>query len=742
MSQINPKALVTVREYFAMEALIRDRPSLANMEKAVQLFPSCAIFWTSYLDFLLENPEKAFKVAGRAVEGCPHIDLWRRYLSLGKSLFRLPQIFPIYEKAVVEVGCDPKAVDFWVEYLYLLRAIFNTQLMAQFNLEDPALLPLGSFLLPLSSNRPPGLTDDMVDLESIKSMSDANMRPTIQSIREIFQNALCVPMERIDAVWDEYQAFEQVIASAMTHIAQSMPVMPGMPPPPAAMASVQCSKLLSEYSNRWIQSKQALKSISRIYAPINMYFAPIPLDASTADVLRANVLGWRRVIDWEKSNPLKLNYARFQSRMATVFKQCLMSNVYVAEFWFDLFVSRLSADGYIAGLSVLHQAIDEYLVNDVMLRLVVALIHEETGDAEKAVEWLEQSLVYFETVAKKPVPSLLVHMLKLKLRCFGAVHARSTFLQFLEKKSMHLSHYGVFLTFARLEQRALCNKSNFRKVLELGIALFARDSNAVSALTSVLNEEEESGDSISLDQISPPKILALDVDSARKALQYGNMWPHSSGEEYDVGKSPAAQLDLIEIDADEAVIAGTPLRPDTSRMSSYKPGLEYDSPDGPEGTAGGSSSSNGEDRLRSVPASLKTLVHILPRCEPGSVAETDSILKALQTMDLPALSVASMKLLRFEEDPTVDRIRRERDAAASALVGFGGDNSAGSLKRLILPHEEKSGNEQFGFLHHIKSDGIADDDKGGQRDFLSALAANIHRERINYKRHKLLTPLV
>jgi hypothetical protein len=709
MSPINPKATATVRDYLTIETLIRERPSLANMERAVQLFPSCVMFWTSYLDFLIENPEKAYKIAGKAVENCAHVDLWRRYLALGKSLYRLPQLFPIYEKAVGEIGCDPKCVDFWIEYLYLLRAIFNTQLLVQYQVEDASRLPLGAYLLPLSSVRPPGLSEDLLDMEGINMMAETGVRPTIQLIRDVFQNALSVPMERIDSVWDEYQAFEQVIASAMNHMAQSIPVMPGMPPPPAALASVQCSKLLSEYSNRWIQSKQALKDVSRIYANVNMYFAPIPLESGTAEALRVNVLGWRRVLEWEKANPLKLNYMRFQARMAMVFKQCLMSNVYVSEFWFELFVARLCSEGYDGGLAVLHKGISEYLVNDVMLRVVVAMIYEETNEIDRAVNWLEDSLTFFETVVKRPAPSLLIHLVKLRMRSVGPMQARTTFMEYMHRKSIHVSHYGVFVEFSQLEKRALGNPENASTILELGKALFVDNPEALAALT-------RSDDEIS----PPPKLLSWDVKQAREHLRMGAMWPISYLDETPV----TSTLDLIDIDGDDPVLSGNPLRPDPSRMNSYKPGMEYDGP---------SESAAGEDKFKSVPGSLRYLVNMLPRCEPGAVAETDSILKSLQTLDLPALNVANIRY-RFEDDPQLDRIRRDRETGQTETsAGQGGAN----LKRLIMPSEDKV-KDQYGVI--IKSDYI--DDERNQREFLSALAANIHRERINYKRHKLLTSIV
>ena len=708
---INPKAAVTVGDYLTVERLVRDRPSVSNLEKAVQIFPSSAMFWSAYLDFLIENPEKAFKVAERAVAVCMHIDVWKRYLNLAKSTNRLQAFFRIYEKAVGEIGTDPRSVDFWLEYLYLLRLIFNLQMLASFNTEDPSKLPPTAFLLPLSPVTPPGLTEDMLDPEGLKLIA---VKPSVGSIREIFQNALSIPMERLDGVWDEYQAFEQVVANAMNALAAAIPSMPGMPPPPQAMASAQATKLIAEYSNRWIQSKQGMKEIHRIYASINMYFAPIPLDKTTAETVKGNVLAWRRVLGYEKTNPFKLNFKRFETRMTFVFKQCLMSNCYVSEFWIEYFIWTLSVKGYADALVILEQAVAEYLANDVLLRLVISYVLEETGDSAKAVSFYQESLEYF-AATKRPVPSLLMHFIRFQGRCFSAIHARTVFLNFLKNKSIHLNE-EVFIAFAKLELRVFANAPGAIRVLEMGRAHFATNAvalNAIQCSLADLKSDLHSESSMLETEYSGRKrlvgtrqILSLPFSDAQSALRFRNMWPTNE-------KAPITEDadKVIEIDDEErGGKVGGMRRPDVARMQPFRQTMDYE---------------DSNDKFKALPKSLKVLVDLLPRCGSDTVPDTDGVLKILQQMELPPISIATFK--RLEEDPQLDQIRRERDEAG---VAKGGAN----LKRLHMDEKKKDDDVI------IKSDLI--DDEKAQRDFLSALASNIHRERVYYKRHKLVAPVV
>ena len=699
----NPKARVTVADYVTLERLIRERPSLTTLEKAVQLFPTCAMFWITYLEFLDETPDKALKIAERAVLHCPHLDLWKRYLSLSKSALRLPDFFPIYSKALNDIGNDYQAIDFWLEYTYFLRAVFNLQTLSQYNVDDPSLLPPNAFLLPLSPVLPPGITEEMIDIEGLKLVAE---RPSIASIRDVFQTALSVPMERIDSIWDEYQAFEQVVATAMNAMAQSIPVFPGMPPPPAALASIQATKMLSEYSNRWIQSKQGLREVNRLFSTVNLYFAPIPLDSTTATTLQPNILKWREIIKHEKSNPLKLNFKRFSSRLEFVLKQCLMANVYVSEFWYELFIWKLSCCGFEDAIGVLQKAVNEYLTSDPTLRIVLALVYEETGHVMRSKEYLEQSLEHFDALGIS-VPALFMHNVRFSIRCLGAVHGRNVFLDALRQRSRHLSP-SVVIAFSRLEWFSLQNARGALSVLELGTGIYPEDSEfrreseiLKSHIASATDDGTHKGFNHQI------HLFESDTTDIHGEITRGFMTSlRNSAQE----NGEMVELDMVEDDGRDT---GGVLRPEITRMQSYKPGMDYD--EGPIDS--GKTRPGSKSGLAS---SLRALAAVLPTCE-GHVPDTDTVLRALQVMRLPAIAVASLK--RFEEDDHIESLRRERETTGGSAATPEGE----TLKRLI-------GDEKLDDIF-IKAD-LLDDEKD-QRDFLSALTANIHRERINYKRHKL-----
>ena len=683
-------SVTVVGDYLKIEKLVRERPSVSNFEKAITIFPTSVMFWSSYLDFLLENPEKALRVAERAVVTCVHIDMWKRYFALIKSVSRVQGFFNLYEKALAAIGPDSKSTDIWLEYLYILRVIFNTQMLASFNMthaDDASRLPPTAFLIPMAAAPPPGLTEDMVHPEG--GISEIAIKPTVALIREVFQNALSVPMERIDAIWDDYQAFEQVVASALGAMAAAIPVMPGMPSPPQAQAAMQAAKLLAEFSNRWILSKQGLKQISRIYTSVNLYFAPIPLERASAELVKANILAWRRVLSYEKSNPFKLNAGRFHTRMVFVFRQCLMSNCFVSEFWLEYFTWSLATRGFQEGVSILEKAVYQFLANDVLLRLVIAYVYEETEDMDEADKVFRDALAHFTSI-NRPVPSLLLQYIRFKGRCGSTTHARTAFLDALTTNSIHINE-EVCIAFGLLELRVFANPVAAVRVLKMTLAKYEHDASAKAAVEAALNE------------------LLVDLGEKSRTERVGGILECEFAEAQErfksLGKGREETEGAIEID-DETYTAGGMRRPDTTRMQPFKQAMEYEE--------GGDSI-----KIGSIAKSLKTLLQILPRCGSETVPETDNVLKALQKLELPAISVATYK--RLDEDPLIVQMRREREEAGKSMA---------NLKRLQMDDEKKDDDVI------IKSD-LADEDRA-QREFLTALASNIHRERVYYKRHKLV----
>ena len=479
----------------------------------------------------------------------------------------------------------------------------------------------------------------------------------------------------------------------MVAMAQNMPTIGGQPPP-AMLAGVQASKLLTEYSTRWGQSKQGLKELERIYANVNAYFAPLPLDSASAETVRMNIIAWRRVVAFEKGNPFKLPYSRFRSRMDWVLSQCLVSNVYVSEFWIEKAVWTLFHDGMVAALSVLESAVREFLAHDVLLRLLIACLYEEKGYIVRAQSIFVDSLAHF-SVYKKSAPALWMHYIRFSARCLSKVHARTILLDHYASASVHLD-CRVMCAFAKLELRCFNSPNNAVKILELAHGKFATEDSRV-----LLQETWNEVNGTTRDYGLTSALLSRPMKDVEECVLETELMSlvqtSSSGMDEDA---------IVDISGDDNRKGGGVYRPELSKMMSFRPGVDE------LGTSSTRDMSN-------VPKSLLSLVELLPRITRSTVPDTDVILGRIQRAVLPPVSVSK----RLEDDSQMETIRRQREE-----------------KRLLASAEiaKKAPADDGDGGVVIKSDLYLEEERD-QRQFLSALATNIHRERVYYKRHKLIT---
>jgi len=94
-------------------------------ERVLQVFPTSGRHWLSYANtFVAENRKpKAIGVLQRALQHCPHVDLWRAFLIHFVGLTKdHAEIAKAYERAVECIGQDIAANAVWSDYIAFLKS--------------------------------------------------------------------------------------------------------------------------------------------------------------------------------------------------------------------------------------------------------------------------------------------------------------------------------------------------------------------------------------------------------------------------------------------------------------------------------------------------------------------------------------------------------------------------------------------------------------------------------------------
>ena len=724
---------VTILEIANLEEQMQLNPSVQVFERSLRRIPSAAMYWMRYIDFMSELPEKSQKLAERAVLVCPHIDLWRRYLQLTKEVCMLTELVSVYGKIIHGIGQYYKTGDIWLEYLYILKVIYNQQLLRANNTVTSELLPPGNCTLPLPKSVPSGIPATLIDEYSLEGVS---MQPDLSFIRQVYHSALSSPIDRLDLIWDEYQSFEQTVGAAIT------------------TQTATSAKFLTLYSARYLKSKQVYKELGKLHASVNLYVIPLPLNKETALRMRPQIIAWRQVIKYEQANHAGLSTDILRRRVTLVFNQCLMGNCYIAEFWYEQFLWLFTQGLKDEAVAALHRAIEDYLPSDVFLRLVLTTALEEEGhvaDAEKAYKDL---LDFF---AERGGCSLgFVHYFRFIARNHGETVCRKFFLDHFISRSTHCQWLAI-KAFSRFERYAFSNPTASEKLLRVALARLRPDDDGyqqlggalVDLVTDLRGDSDELRKELGITSTDYDGVIRLTpmppLSEIKSLVQFQQLLtfrhlvpPLSDTKKSAVNLDDDMAVEAIDLEGDVLFIDGAEeqavgiRRPILSKLQLFKPQVDQDA----------TTDVLSSDALEDVPVSLRALLTLLPPKDAvmAAVPIADAVVKILRNMELPSIAVDKFK--EMADDPLLARLRQKDGRTREGAVDA--QRKTLNLKRLLLTKdEEKVAPEAAGEEDEedaevrVKRDATDDADPEG-KEFLSAMITNIHRERVQYKRHRLM----
>lgn len=139
----------------------------------------------------------------------------------------------------------------------------------------------------------------------------------MDTLREAFGRALCVPTSAIQPLWKEYEAFEMGINK------------------------VNGRKLLGERSPDYMQARGAFTQLQNLTRDVDRTSRPKmpPAMGYTGDIEYQNQVAlWKAWLDWEKNDPLQLrpeNNDAYLDRVVFTYKQAFMALQFWPEMWYD-----------------------------------------------------------------------------------------------------------------------------------------------------------------------------------------------------------------------------------------------------------------------------------------------------------------------------------------------------------------------------------------------------------------------
>ncbi|WWC69469.1 uncharacterized protein I206_103409 [Kwoniella pini CBS 10737] len=128
------------------------------------------------------------------------------------------------------------------------------------------------------------------------------------NLRKLYQRAICIPLNNLEALWKAYDAFESGVNKATS------------------------KKFLAEKSPAYMTARTALRELKGLTEGLPKPILPPTPTFSESD--RQAVLGWKNYLKWEEANPLVIDdESALKARIAYALRKCLSEMRHFPELW-------------------------------------------------------------------------------------------------------------------------------------------------------------------------------------------------------------------------------------------------------------------------------------------------------------------------------------------------------------------------------------------------------------------------
>jgi len=189
----------------------------------------------------------------------------------------------------------------------------------------------------------------------------------MDAMRRVFQRAVCIPLNNIENIWRDYDAFEN------------------------GLNKLTAKKFLQERSAGYMTARMMWKELRKLTDGINKNLLPRPVKWTERELHQLEQ--WKRYIRWEISNPLNLeDPAVLSARVTWTYKQALLSMRFYPEIWFE-------AATYSFDIGRVDEAVAQ-LKNACEIMPVSFLLHFAYAEMEENRRNFKESRAVYESLVK------------------------------------------------------------------------------------------------------------------------------------------------------------------------------------------------------------------------------------------------------------------------------------------------------------------------------------------------------
>lgn len=146
-------------------------------------------------------------------------------------------------------------------------------------------------------------------------------------IRKVYQRVISIPISNVETLWKEYNAFETVRSicsfSFLIFTFLSKKVNPN-----------SAKQILDERSQNYLKAKRVARDLETLTRLIDRNAPSTPItNPQTIEQIK-QVAAWRKLIVWERSNPLQIEeFLLHARRVVLAYEQSLLCLAFHVDLW-------------------------------------------------------------------------------------------------------------------------------------------------------------------------------------------------------------------------------------------------------------------------------------------------------------------------------------------------------------------------------------------------------------------------
>ncbi|KAH8115634.1 Suf-domain-containing protein [Phellopilus nigrolimitatus] len=275
----------------AWNALLDNAEDSSDLEKIkeayealLEKYPNTSSAQISYLNHFLTN-QATFPFAealfARFLRTSASVDLWKFYIIYVRRRLNVgpttrDTVAKAYEFALQHVGQDKDSSDIWAEYIQFVK--------------------------------------------SGEASSTWEEQQKMDTLRKIYQRAVQIPLENVEMLWKDYEAFEN------------------------SLNKITAKKFLQDLSPAHMQARSKLRDLRQHLGPLLPPAHPtngaraalnLPHKPTYVQNDRSLAGAWKLYLRWEESNPLEIeDKVALTTRLQGVYRKAVVRMRFFSEIWF------------------------------------------------------------------------------------------------------------------------------------------------------------------------------------------------------------------------------------------------------------------------------------------------------------------------------------------------------------------------------------------------------------------------